>query len=77
VADDDHTRIAGWAESAGRAAAALTLPGLDHDLLWHPSREASFAGRGRGRVDASAPEALVSWMRGTLGALYSEEPAGG
>jgi pimeloyl-ACP methyl ester carboxylesterase len=69
VADDDHVRIAEWSRSSGRPATALTLAGLDHDLLSYPSREASFANRGRGHVDPGATRPIVSWMRGALAAL--------
>jgi pimeloyl-ACP methyl ester carboxylesterase len=70
VADDDHLRIAAWSQSTGRAAVALTLPGLDHDLLSYPSREASFINRGRGRVDRCASRAILSWMV----SLYAGDP---
>jgi pimeloyl-ACP methyl ester carboxylesterase len=74
VDEDDHTRIASFAQHEW--ATALTLPGLDHDMLSYPSREASFKNRGRGTVDPSAPQPILAWMREMLGALYSGTQTG-
>ncbi|MFT3771275.1 MAG: alpha/beta hydrolase [Minicystis sp.] len=63
LADDDPARIAAFVTASGGRARALTLPGLDHDLLRQPDLAASFAQRGRGAPDPSAARALIAWMR--------------
>ncbi len=66
VADDDHLRIAGWAAGGEHGGTPLTLPELDHDLLRHESRAASFANRGRGAPGPGAAAETLAWMRARI-----------
>jgi pimeloyl-ACP methyl ester carboxylesterase len=59
VPADDAARIAGLA--AGTAS-VVELPGLDHVLGWHDSRDASLRDYGAGRFDASIVQAAAAWI---------------
>jgi hypothetical protein len=63
----DPERIAAYVGAGGGRARALTLPGLDHDLLRQPDLATSFAHRGRGAPDPVAALEMIAWMR----ALYT------
>jgi alpha-beta hydrolase superfamily lysophospholipase len=59
VPPDDQARIA---TLVAGTASVIDLPGLDHLLGWHASREASQHDYGAGRFDASIVKATSEWI---------------
>jgi hypothetical protein len=59
VREEDQARVASLV--AGTAS-VIDLPGLDHVLGWHDSREASLRDYGAGRFDASIVRATAEWI---------------
>lgn len=59
VRAEDQARIA---TLVAGTSSVIDLPGLDHILGWHASREASQRDYGAGRFDAAIVQATAEWM---------------
>jgi hypothetical protein len=56
---EDQARIAGLVAGASQV---IDLPGLDHVMGRHDSREASVRDYGAGPLDASIIKATIEWL---------------